>query len=398
MWTGMLDAMLRRLMRRGALVVTMPDGRARRYGEPSAAAPHVRITDEATIRRLALNPELALGEAYMDGTLVIEEDDLHGFLAAVIRNSSGPGQAGWLGLRRAAAGSVRRLRSLNNRLRAQRNVAHHYDLTPALYRMFLDEDQQYSCAYFRDPSATLEQAQADKKRHIARKLLIEPGMRVLDIGSGWGGLALTLARDFGARVTGITLSREQLAAAQARAAEAGLSDRVEFRLQDYREVSEVFDRVVSVGMFEHVGLPNYGTYFRAVRDRLTEDGVALIHTIGSPSPPMPTNPWIRKYIFPGGYIPSLSEIMPAVERAGLWLADCECWRLHYAMTLRHWHDRFMAHREEAERLHDARFVRMWRFYLAGSEQTFRFGRQLVFQLQLSRRVDAVPITRDYLCA
>jgi cyclopropane-fatty-acyl-phospholipid synthase len=285
---------------------------------------------------------------------------------------------------------------LNGLRAAKANVAHHYDLTPALYNLFLDADKQYSCAYFRTPQDTLDQAQLQKKHHIARKLLIEPGMRVLDIGCGWGGLALTLARDYGARVLGITLSEEQLAIAKRRAQESGLGDRVEFRLQDYRHVTEVFDRVVSVGMFEHVGLPNYGTYFRAVNDRLGEDGVALIHTIGHPGPPAPTSAWIRKHIFPGGYIPSLSEVTPAIEKSGLRPADIECWRLHYAMTLRHWYDRFTARAAEAAAIHDERFVRMWRFYLAGSEATFRWGRQDVWQFQLSKKVDAVPITRDYL--
>jgi cyclopropane-fatty-acyl-phospholipid synthase len=288
------------------------------------------------------------------------------------------------------------LRQINGLGASKKNVAAHYDLTPALYDLFLDADRQYSCAYFRDARNSLEQAQADKKAHVARKLLIAPGMRVLDIGCGWGGLAITLARDFEAHVVGITLSEEQLAVARRRAEEAGLSGQVEFRLQDYREVEGTFDRVVSVGMFEHVGVPNYRTYFRTVRDRLAPDGVALIHTIGHAGPPSPTNPFIARHIFPGGYIPSLSEVAPAIERAGLRLCDLEAWRLHYAHTLRHWFDRFTARADEAEAIHDARFVRMWKFYLAASEATFRWGRQDVWQFQLSRKADSVPVTRDYL--
>ena len=392
-WQRVLDRMLRSLMRRGGLAVRYPDGTVRRYG--TGEGPIVALRDEATVRALVTNPQLALGEGYMEGAIEIEGDDLHGLLAQVVPNTAA-GEATWFRTRQAVAHLTGRFRQLNDLRRSRANVAAHYDLTPALYDLFLDADKQYSCAYFRTPDDTLEQAQAQKKAHIARKLLIRPGMRVLDIGCGWGGLALTLARDFGARVVGITLSEEQLAVARRRAEEAGLSGQVEFRLQDYRLVTETFDRVVSVGMFEHVGLPNYGTYFQAVHDRLAPDGVALIHTIGYAGQPSPTNPWIQKYIFPGGYIPSLSEIAPAIERAGLRLCDLEAWRLHYAHTLRHWFDRFTARADEAEAMHDARFVRMWRFYLAASEATFRWGRQDVWQFQLSRGADSVPITRDYL--
>jgi cyclopropane-fatty-acyl-phospholipid synthase len=245
---------------------------------------------------------------------------------------------------------------------------------------------------------TLEQAQAAKKAHIANKLRLEPGMTVLDIGCGWGGMALTLARDHGARVTGVTLSEEQLRVATARAAEAGLADRVTFRLQDYREVGGRFDRIVSVGMFEHVGVPHYRAYFDTVARLLAPEGVALIHTIGRASPPGATSPWIQKYIFPGGYVPALSEVMPPVERSGLWPTDVEVWRLHYAETLRCWQERFDANRDAVRALYDERFVRMWRFYLVASEMTFRAGRQCVFQVQLAHRQTAVPLTRAYLCA
>jgi cyclopropane-fatty-acyl-phospholipid synthase len=397
MWTSILDRMLAALFRRGAIRVTYPDGTARTYGDGSPPV-GVRLTSAEAVRRLVTEPQLALGEVYMDGGLVIEGDDLRGFMAALVRNTDAPDQAGWLMARKLANRVTRRLHQINRLRASKRNVARHYDLPPALYDLFLDADKQYSCAYFRSPDDSLEQAQAQKKAHIARKLLIEPGMTVLDIGCGWGGMALTLARDWGARVVGVTLSEEQLAVARSRAEVAGLADRVEFRLQDYRLVPETFDRVVSVGMFEHVGLPNYATYFRGVHDRLAERGVALIHTIGRPAPPEATNPFIAKHIFPGGYIPSLSEVAPAIEASGLRLCDLECWRLHYAMTLRHWFDRFTARAGEAEAMLGPEFVRMWRFYLVASEMSFRHARQDVFQFQLARAVDAVPITRDYLYA
>ena len=398
MWQAILDRMLRALMRRGSLVVHYPGGRIGRYGaqEDGVATPAIHLRDDETVRRIVVAPQLAFGEAYMDGALTIDGDDLHGLMRSIVLNTGAADPTGWLAARRLVTRALRRFGQINRREAAQANVAHHYDLPPALYDLFLDADRQYSCAYFRTPGDTLDQAQAQKKAHIAAKLLIRPGMRVLDIGCGWGGLALTLARDHGARVVGITLSEEQLAAARRRAREAGLEAQVKFRLQDYREVAETFDRVVSVGMFEHVGLPNYDAYFRTVHDRLAEGGVALIHMIGRAGRPEATNPWIAKYIFPGGYVPALSDVAAPIERSRLRIADLECLRLHYAMTLRHWHDRFAARESEAEAMNDARFVRMWKFYLVASEQTFRHGRQDVFQFQLSRGVDAVPITRDYL--
>ena len=396
MWEGALERFLRRFVRSGGLTVTLSSGRVIRVGdgEPSFA---VRLTDPALPRRLCLTPELAFGEAYMDGTLVIEGDDLRGVLGLLTREMS---RADYLPAWAGIAGRLRDLRrgvdQWNPAGRSKANVAHHYDLSGALYDLFLDQDRQYSCAYFRDPGMTLEQAQAAKKAHVAGKLLLEPGMRVLDIGCGWGGMALTLARDFGARVVGVTLSEEQIRVARERAAAAGLEDRVEFRLMDYRKVEGPFDRIVSVGMFEHVGVPHYREYFGKVRDLLTPDGVALIHTIGRLRPPTSTNPWITRYIFPGGYCPALSEMAAAVEKAGIEQTDIEVWRIHYAMTLRHWHDRFMARIDEARRLYDERFCRMWRFYLIASEVSFTEGHQVVFQMQLARRKEAVPLTRDYL--
>ncbi len=397
MWTAPFAGFLRRLIREGDLRVRVGGGPEMTFGNGRGPKVVVRIKDQPTARRLLLDPELSLGETYMEGSLSIDGDDVQGLMAIVVRN--GANSANLSLPARALAVLRRRRRRLdqsNPEAWARRNVAHHYDLTPAIYDLFLDADRQYSCAYFPNDDTSLDAAQAAKKAHIARKLLIEPGMRVLDIGCGWGGLALTLAQDHGAQVTGITLSQEQLTIARDRAKAAGLDDRVSFELTDYRRLCGQFDRIVSVGMFEHVGAPNFGTYFNVVRDRLAEDGVALIHTIGRTAPPAATNPWISKYIFPGGYVPSLSEVAVAIQDTGLRIGDIECLRLHYAMTLRWWFDRFSAKAEVAAALKDERFVRMWRYYLAASEQTFRHGPQDVFQFQLCRKADAVPITRDYL--
>lgn len=396
MWDNLFDRAVQRIIRTGTLIVELPDGTSRRYGDGTGTPVKVTLTDPELLRKLLVNPELHVGEAYTDGTLVIEDDDLYGFLRLAITNIArghlSPVQrlTSWLRV------ALRTVRQYNPVGRAKANVAHHYDLSEELYALFLDADRQYSCAYFRSPDDTLEQAQKNKKAHIARKLMIEPGMRVLDIGCGWGGMALTLAREHGARVLGVTLSEEQHKVATARAREAGLSDRVEFRLTDYRNVEGRFDRVVSVGMFEHVGAPHYREFFRHLRDFLTEDGVALLHTIGRTGPPGATNPWIDKYIFPGGYIPAMSEVLAAIEREALITTDVEVWRLHYAETLRHWHERFMANRDRVLELYDERFVRMWRFYLVASELTFRLDHQVVFQFQLTRRLDVLPVTRDYM--
>jgi len=292
--------------------------------------------------------------------------------------------------------ALRGLAQYNPASRSKANVAHHYDLSAELYDLFLDADRQYSCAYFATGTETIDEAQEAKKQHIARKLLISPGMRVLDIGCGWGGMAMTLARDYGARVVGVTLSEEQIKLGRERVKAAGLEDRIELRLQDYRDVDGRFDRIVSVGMFEHVGVPHYRTYFDKVYELLEDDGVALIHTIGRTTPPSITSDWITKYIFPGGYVPAMSEVMTRVEKADLYTTDIEVWRLHYAETLKAWRVRFMARAEEAAALYDERFVRMWKYYLLAAELTFRYDHQCVFQFQLARRQEAVPLTRDYL--
>lgn len=386
----MLQSLLDRTFRTRAVAVRLPDGRTLTAGpgEPELTAV---IETRKVLAAIAADPELKLGEAYMDGAFRIEGGDIYDFMALAasqLSRQDRPLGLGWR-LRRA-------MEQANDRRHARANVHHHYDLTVDFYRLFLDPDLQYSCAYFETPGATLEQAQAAKKRRLIDKLVLSPGQRALDIGCGWGGLGLSLARA-GARVTGVTLSTEQHRTANERAAAEGLSDRADFRLQDYRDLDGPFDRIVSVGMFEHVGAPNYQEYFDTVARLLTDDGVAVIHSIGRKGPPSRTQPWIRKYIFPGGYIPALSEVFPVIERSSLWVTDMEVLRLHYAETLRAWRERFVARRDEALAMYDARFCRMWEFYLAVSEVAFRELGQMVFQLQLTRRPDAVPLTRDYLC-
>jgi cyclopropane-fatty-acyl-phospholipid synthase len=372
-------------------------GKSHRFGNGAPPRVTIRLEDSATERRLLLNPRLALGEAYMDGTLTIEEGTLFDLIDLVGRNIQ-TFEDHWFPNFTAGMNRLfRRIQQYNPVGKAQKNVAHHYDLSDDLYDLFLDRDRQYSCAYFDGTHDDLDRAQEDKKRHIAGKLLLnEPGKKVLDIGSGWGGMALYLAKTMGADVTGVTLSKEQHKVSEKRAADAGLSDRVRFKLQDYRDEPETYDRIVSVGMFEHVGAGHYLEYFRKAKQLLTDDGVFLLHSIGRMEPPSTTNAWLRKYIFPGGYTPALSETLSAIEKAGLWVTDIEILRLHYAETLHHWYERFMAQREKALELYDERFCRMWEFYLIGCEISFRRMGQMVFQIQIAKRRDAVPLTRDYM--
>ena len=393
----LLAGLASRIVRRGNLEIEYADGARQRFGDGEGALVAIRFVDRSGPFELVRNPELALGELYMDGRLVMASGTILDFLRIVMSNAVRrapplPMRAIWAA--RRAAGKLWR----NERARSRSNVAHHYDLDGRLYDLFLDRDRQYSCAYFERPDMSLDEAQLAKRRHIAAKLLIEPGHKTLDIGSGWGGMALYLARHCRADVTGITLSTEQLALAEGRAASEGLSPRVRFRLEDYRDTQGPFDRVVSVGMFEHVGAAHYDAFFDKLAELLTEDGVALLHTIGRPDGPGATNAWISKYIFPGGYIPSLSEIAASVEKAGLFIADVEILRMHYAETLKAWRERFMARRDEAKALYDERFCRMWEFYLSISELSFRIEGECVFQIQLARRHDVVPITRDYIAA
>jgi cyclopropane-fatty-acyl-phospholipid synthase len=390
---------LNRFIRRGNLRVTTASGTVFHFGDGSGPLVAARFTRKAAQRAVMLDPEIKLGETYMDGTLVIEEGSIATLLGLLLGQTPDGMPPVWARPQWVIRYLNRRLQQLNLPSRARRNVAHHYDLDGRLYSLFLDADRQYSCAYFESPDQSLDDAQLAKKRHLAAKLLLgndTNARRVLDIGCGWGGLALYLAEFCRAKVTGITLSKEQLAIARQRAVEKNLSDTVDFRLQDYRAMGERFDRIVSVGMFEHVGIGYYNAFFRKCSELLADDGVMLLHTIGRSEGPNVTNPWIAKYIFPGGYIPALSEVMPAIERSGLLVTDIEILRLHYAETTKAWRDRFMAHRDEVERLYDQRFVRMWEFYLAASEMAFREQAMMVMQIQLAKRQDVVPMTRDYI--
>lgn len=389
-------ALIGKIVKTGNLTVEFANGEQHTFGNGEGLPLRLRFTDKRAPTDLIRDPELAFGELFMDGRMVVSGGSIYDLLAMISRNALRGTPPAWLRTLRGVRDATKALRLRNYRKKSRANVAHHYDLDDRLYRLFLDPDRQYSCAYFETPEATLEEAQLAKKRHIAAKLLLKPGQTVLDIGSGWGGLALYLARFCGADVTGVTLSTEQFANATQRAAEAKLDTQVRFRLEDYRDVKGPFDRVVSVGMFEHVGALFYDAFFQKVASLLAPDGVAMIHTIGRPDGPFPTNPWVTKYIFPGGHTPSLSEIAPAIERAGLYITDIEVLRMHYAETLAAWRRNFLAHRDEALELYDERFCRMWEFYLAGAECAFRFEGECVFQLQLARKHDAVPITRDYL--
>src|ERR1700692_1271618 len=380
----LLRYFLQQFIRRGAMTFTTASG----------APVSVRFLTADAERRVLLNPELALGEVYMEGSFVVEKGSIADALAILMDQPEILPR--WAKLQWFLRYLVRHVRQFNPRGRSKNNVAHHYDLDGRLYSLFLDADKQYSCGYFETPDATLDDAQLAKKRHLAAKLLIGRGDRVLDIGSGWGGLSLYLAEMAGANVTGVTLSTEQLQVSNARAVEKNLARSAKFLLEDYRDIPGPFERIVSVGMFAHVGVDFYETYFRRCAELLTDDGVMVLHSIGRSDGPDVTNPWIAKYIFPGGYIPALSEVMPAIERAGLLVCDIEILRLHYAETLKAWRERFMARREEAVRLYDERFARMWEFYLACSEMSFRKQNMMNFQIQITKRQGVVPMTRDYI--
>lgn len=389
----LLKSFFTRIFKTGTLFVEAPDGRILEVGDRTGNPVSLKIEDRVAALRLLSDPSLALGELFMNRRITLSQGNIYDFLALTWRNlglAEPPGPAKILAHARRAA---RRFFQINDAPRAKRNAAHHYDLNGRLYDLFLDADRQYSCAYFEHPHQRLDDAQLAKKRHIAAKLHLHPGARVLDIGSGWGGLALYLDEVSDAHVTGITLSEEQLAVSRQRAAH---SRNTTFRLQDYRDVTDAFDRIVSVGMFEHVGLPYYDSFFTKAHALLREDGVMLLHTIGRIDVPGGTNAWMAKYIFPGGYVPGLSDMMPSIERAGLIVTDVEVLRLHYAETLRAWRERFMANRAAAEALYDDRFCRMWEYYLAACETAFRFGNLVVFQIQLTKELAALPITRDYI--
>ena len=395
----LLAQVLSRALGEGQLTVVDSTGKAHRIaGAKPGPSVTMRVHDRWTGLRLLLRPRLAFGEAYMDGTLTVEDGDVYDLLDLLGRNMGAFEATPFVAWSYALQRAIRFYEQYNPIGRAQKNVAHHYDLKDQLYDFFLDRDRQYSCAYFRTGEETLEEAQLDKKRHLASKMLLEPGQKVLDIGSGWGGLGLFLGQQYGVDVTGVTLSKEQHAISSRRALETGLADRVRFKLLDYRQEPDRYDRIVSVGMFEHVGVAHYIEFFRKVKDLLQDDGVMVLHAIGRMEPPGATNTWLKKYIFPGGYTPALSEVMAAIEKVGLWVTDIEILRLHYAETLRHWRLRFLSNRERIKQLagYDDRFCRMWEFYLAGCEIAFRYMNQMVFQIQLTRRQNAVPLTRDYI--
>lgn len=393
----MLDAILSRLIHHGTLTVRYPDGITRSYKGSAGPEAAMEIRTSRMAWRLALDPGLAFGEGYMDGQIIPLNCSIYELLDVFVLNiakgGTHPAEKAMEWMRR----TKRRLDQLNPAPRARRNAAHHYDLDGRLFSLFLDRDRQYSCAYFPTGQESLEEAQLLKKRHIGAKLFLDrPGLEVLEIGCGWGGMALTLARDWGARVTGLTLSTEQLGVARARAAEAGLSDRVRFELMDYRSWDRPVDRVLSVAMFEAVGLAHFRSFFGVIRRAMREDGVALVHSIGRSEGPGATNPWLAKYIFPGGYSPALSEVLPAVEKAGLWVTDIEILRLHYAHTIQLWRQRFAGNRDTIASLHDERFCRMIEFYLAGCELAFRRMGHMNWQLQMARHLDVLPTTRDYM--
>ncbi len=393
----LIGRLLERVVEKGTLTVIDASGRPHVIGGrlPGPRAT-IRLHDPRLETKLAFNPRLYVGEAYMDGTLTIEEGSLYDFIELIGVNVEAFEENRWVRTLAGLSRIFRRLQQFNPRGRAKANVAHHYDLSDRLYDLFLDRDRQYSCAYFQSDNESLEVAQLNKKRHLASKLLLKPGCRVLDIGSGWGGLALYIAETTDCEVVGITLSEEQHKVSNRRAAELGLADRVRFYLRDYRDETGIYDRIVSVGMFEHVGAAHYDEFFGRLKGMLKPDGVALLHSIGRMEPPGSTNAWLRKYIFPGGYTPALSEALAAVERLGLWVTDIEILRLHYAKTIREWRRRFEANREAIRALYDERFCRMWEFYLVGVELSFRYWRQMVFQMQLAREQTAVPLTRDYM--
>ena len=375
------------------------DANSKKYviGNPIREKPIVlKLLDQKLMQKLLINPDLYFGEAYMNGSLVIENGTITEFLDLAFRNI-GRGDINFYGtVIKKIKGTFRYLTSFNKILKSKENVAHHYDISEKLYDLFLDKNRQYSCAYFKNDNDTLEEAQKNKMHHIIKKLNIKPNQKVLDIGSGWGTLALEIAKETNASVTGITLSENQFEYSKNKAKEMNLSNQVEFKLIDYRQLNEKFDKIVSVGMFEHVGRKFYRTYFNTVSKLLNEKGIALIHTIGSTMPPRDPQPWITKYIFPGGYTPSLSEAVKPIEDSGLIISDIEVLRLHYAHTLRHWKERFLSKKDAVLDMFDEKFFRMWEFYLASCEMAFKWGDQVVFQFKLTKDNTSVPNTRNYI--
>ena len=396
---GFLDRALKTVVLNGDLRVTGPDGKIRVYGDGTGTPVNIHINSQIAATKIATDPDLYLGECYMDGSLDVSGGTTIYDTLALLMDNAKPERLPRIA---KAADEVRkalkRVDQYNPVGKAKSNVAHHYDLSGALYDLFLDRDRQYSCAYFETDDGSLEDAQLAKKRHLAAKLDIKPGMKVLDIGSGWGGLGLYIAEICGAEVTGVTLSEEQHKLSNERAKQRGISDRVQFQLKDYRHLNQKFDRIVSVGMFEHVGVGHFKEFFTKVNGLLKDDGAAVLHSINRSDGPGATSAWIKKYIFPGGYIPALSEVLPHIEKSGLYVTDIEILRLHYAKTLREWYQRFAAHRDRAKELYDERFCRMWEFYLAASECAFRYVGMNNFQIQFVKNQHVLPLTRNYMFA
>ena len=394
----LLDSMMSAFVKVGQLTIIDVQGDMHVYGPGGDGAPNatIRLTDQNLYKKLFFNPELYAGEAYMDGTLICEQGGIRGLLEIFANNRVRLRKQASQRILRRWLKKIKKLHQRNKVVAAKQNVQHHYDLSNEFYGLFLDDDMNYSCAYYQQEDMTLEQAQLAKKRHIAAKLQLKPEHRVLDIGCGWGGMAMYMAEQYGCHVLGVTLSEQQCALAQQRVLQRGLSDKVKIELIDYRDVNEKFDRVVSIGMFEHVGVSHYLEYFKAIKNFLTDDGCALIHSIGRKGGPGTTGAWIRKYIFPGGYSPALSETFSQIEKSGLWVTDCEILRLHYAETLLEWEKRFQKNRSKISAMFDERFCRMWEFYLIISEFSFRYGKHMNFQIQLAKNVNSLPIQRDYM--
>ncbi|MGZ3726355.1 MAG: class I SAM-dependent methyltransferase [Pseudobdellovibrio sp.] len=393
-WT--LNRLLDGFIRWGTLTLVTQSGIRHRFEGKAGPTVEMRLRKPINLLKLIFGPSLFIGEAYMNGEVTFEQGTLRDFIEIVFRNSGPNVSHGWLNVEEAWNFLGKRFQQINSPLKSFKNVEHHYDLSPKFYELFLDKNGQYSCAYFADGVKSLETAQKEKMNHISRKLLLEKDHHVLDIGCGWGGLSCYIARTTGATVTGVTLSKLQLEHARAKAKKEGLDKKVSFELVDYRNVPKKFDRVVSVGMFEHVGVNHYADYFDKIKNLLNPEGVALVHSIGRTGKPSATNPWIRKYIFPGGYIPSLSEVLPHVEKSGLVTTDLEVLRLHYAKTLKQWRSRFAAHKEKVEKKHGEKFYRMWEFYLTISELSFEYLDNMVFHLQMALDPKTVPTTRNYL--